>query len=596
MDPVEHVPYILEALRKFDLVDPQTGQGFREYGELTREAFPMVSDTTTKIWHETVFLKRIKDNEERAAEAEEKAKGAKPSETTIPGGGASPTAEEDGIRLDDDIEDNETMKGEGTRASYSARSPSPSRCRPQSRASSSGSFYRGRSRSPLPQKGVDTGRLHAQQHSYASGYSRYTTPEPPSDMEERVRGQSRKNSHIQYVYESGEALPVDEASVRSVSPSVYGGTTSTSHHPSSRRRRISHERSTRGRSAEPMYSPYYTYGGGYHAHSRGDSASPMPKFRSKSHGGQSVSSSTEDLHQAYRHWNGPLPPYSNFVYQQEVSPSRGGHMRAGHLRTVDNIPVVTAASGGASDYYQRHTPPHLVPSSAGSSTIHPLSSGGGRGGIHHQPGAGPHDRGHRRAPSGGRGRSAAHSGASSRYQSSTDSLLPPDGLLPAPPLSSTSVPTPTNVPPPKMYQPTVMSDSEGEYAHYGTQAHTHHHQYASPNPSHHRSGSGGASTTAQAGVYKRNVRRDREKERDRTIDNDRMMKMHQMGAGGLGLSTGGGYEEEVVVGGRRGGSGRPAAGGKGAASSGGSGGRVTYMAAGVAAGGVKAGGYSPYLG
>lgn len=583
MDPDEHVPYILDALRKFDLVDPQTGQGFREYGELTREAFPMAPDEATKDWHETVFLKRIKDNEERAAEAEEKAKGAKPSETTIPGGGASPTAEEEGIRLDDDMEDNETMKGEGPRASYSTRSPSPPRRRPQSRASSSGSYYRGRSRSPLPQKGVDTARLHTQQHSYASGgYSHYGTPELPSDMDDRIRGQSRKNSHIQYVYENGEARPVDEASVRSVSPSVYDGGATPS-----RRRRISHERNTRGRSAEPMYSPsYYTYGRGYHGHSRGDSVSPMPKFRSKSHGGQSGSSSTEDLQQGYRQWNGPLPPYANVVYQQEVSPSRRGHMRAGHLRTVDCIPAVTAGSGGAADYY--HAPPHLVPPSAGSSTIHPLSSAGGGRGTHHKRGISPHDHGHRRAPSGGRGR---HSGASSRYQSSTDSLIPPDGLPPVPALSKTTVPTTTNAPPQKLYQSTVMSESEDEYAHYGAPTHTHHHhQYASPNPSHHRSGSGGASTTAQAGAYKRSTRRDREKERDRTIDNDRMMKMHQMGAGGLGLSTAGGYEEEVAVGGRRGGYGRPAA------SSGGNGGRMTYMAAGVPAGGVKAGGYSPYLG
>ena len=371
---------------------------------------------------------------------------------------------------------------------------------------------------------------------------------------------------------------MDEASVRSVSPSVYGNAAP------SRQRRISHERGTRGRSAEPMYNPYIY--GGYHGHSRGDSGSPMPKFRSKSHGGQS-GSSTEDLHQAYRHWNGPLPPYANFVYQQEVSPSRGGHMRAGHLRTVDSIPTVTAAGGGAADYYQ-----HLVPPSAGSSAIHPLPSGGGRG-THHQRGVSPHDHRHRRAPSGGRGRATAHSGASSRYQSSTDSLIPPSGLPPVPTLSQTTVPTMMNLPPQKQYQPNVMSESEDECANYGTQTHPHlHHQYVS---SHHRSGSGGASTTAQAGVYKRSTRRDREKERDKTIDNDRMMKMHQMGAGGLGLSMGG-YEEEVAVGGRRGGYGRPAAGGKGPTGSGEGGGRMAYMAPGVpAAGGVKAGGYSPYL-
>ena len=573
MDPDEHVPYILDALRKFDLVDPQTGQGFREYGELTREAFPMAPDEATKVWHESVFLKRIKDNEERAAEAE-KAKGAKPSETTIPGGGASPTAEDEGIRLDDDIEDNETMKGEHPRTSYSTRSPSPPRRRPQSRASSSGSYYRGRSRSPLPQK--DTGRLHAQQHSYASGYSHYGTPEPPPDMDDRIRGQSRKNSHIQYVYEGGEARPVDEASVRSVSPSSYGGATPL------RRRKISHEQNVRGRSADP-YKSYYS---GYQGNSRGDSVSPIPKFRSKSHGGQSGSSSTEELHQPYGHWSGPLPPYANFVYQQEVSPSRGGHMRAGHLRTVDSIPTVTMANGGVADYYQHH----LVPPSAGSSTIHPLSSGGGRG-THHQRGVSPHGHGHQRARSGGRGRSTAHSGANSRYHSSTDSLIPPDGHPPVT-LSKATVPTAMNVPPQKPYQSTVMSESEEDYGYYNTPNTHHHHQYVSPNPSHHRSGSGGASTTAQAGVYKRSTR-NREKERDRALDSDRMMKMQQMGSGGLGLSMGGGYEEEVAVGGRGGGYRRSAAGGKGAVSSGGGSARVTYMP-GVAAGGVKAGG-SPYL-
>lgn len=590
MDPAEHAPYLQEAVRKFELVDPQTKQGFREYGDLPRTAFPLEPDVATTEWHENVFLKRVKDNEEKAAEAEEKAKNAK-SDFNVPGGGTSPTLEADSIRLDDDIEDNETMKG-GLRTPYSTRSGSPFRNKTHSRESS-GSYYdpRGRSRSPMPPpKGVDPDRLHAQRPSYTGEY-RYATSGPPSDMEGHIHSRSRKNSHIQYLYDNGEARPIDEASVRSVSPSEYGHATTSSHHPSMRGRK--NERvGTRGRSAEP-YNSYY-YNGGYRGHSREDSHSPM---RSKSHGGEG-NSSNEDLHREYvgggRYYNGPLPPMAKSVYELEVGM---GPSRTGHLRAMDNIPIPTV-SAAAADYYQIHTPPHPAQSLSSSSTARPVTTGSGsRGGTHHQRVPSPHDRGHRRVPSGGRGRSTAHSGASSRYQSSTESLIRPDmAIPPVPPLSGTTVPTTTNLPPSKMYQTAVMTDSEDEYAHYSRNSHSRHqpHYIPSPNPSHHRSGSGGASTTAQAGVYKRGSRRDRERERDRGIDNDRMMKMQQMGAGGLGVS--GGYEEEVAPGGRRAGFARTAPGGKGGASNAGGGGRMSYVPSGVSAGGVTAGGYSPYVG
>lgn len=565
MDPDEHVPYLQDAWRKFfGLVDPQTGQGFREYGELPRGAFPLEPDEATREWHENVFLKRLKDDEARAAKADEMLNGAKP-ENNVPGGGTSPTMDEDGITLDDDIEDNETMKGEGLRMPYSANPTSPLGRKAHSRASSGSPSYcgtRGRSRSPLqPPKGVDPERLYPQRHSY-SGH-RYSTPEPVSDMEDHTRRQSRKSSHVQYVYGNG---PADESSVRSVSPSEYGATTSTSHHPSSRRRRVSEERaSTRGRSAEPWHG-YYSYGA-YRVQSRGDSRSPMPGPRSKSHGGPSMRSSTESLDQGFTHYNtqynGPLPPMSSkFVYTQEVSPSGLGSSRPGQLHQFVDVPA---------EYYQMHA-------SSPSPIGHPLTAvGGNRTVNHHHRGNSPHGRGPRRVPSAGRG--IARSGHSSRYQSSTDSLAPLE------PSSSNILPA-SVVPPPKTYQPTVLSESEDDYSQYGAPVLNHHHYSYTSTPN---LRSGSSASTAPAGVHLKSARRERERERDRVIGSDRMMKMQQMGAGGLGLST----EEEVVVGGRRDNFARAAAGGsKGGVASGGDGGRMNYV---PAVGGVTTGGYSPYI-
>ena len=563
MDPDEHVPYLQEAWKRFSgLVDPQTGQGFRELGELPRGAFPREPDEATKEWHENVFLKRLKDDEERAAKADEKLNGVKP-ENNAPGGGTSPSIEEDGITLDDDIEDNETMKGEGLRTPYSADSKTHSRA---SSASPSYCGTRGRSMSPLqPPEGVDPERLYPQRHSY-SGH-RYSTPEPVSDLEDHTRSKPRKSSHVQYVYGNDESRPADGTSVRSVSPSDYGAATSTSHHPSSRRKVSGERAGTRGRSAEPWHG-YYSYGA-YRAQSRGDSHSPVPGPRSKSHGGPSVRSSTESLDQGFTHYNtqynGPLPPMSKFVYAQEVSPSGMSPSRPGQLRQYVDIPA---------EYYQIHA------SSPPSSTAHPLTAvGGSRALNHNRRGNSPHGRGPRRVPSGGHGMPTARSGPPSRYQSSTDSLAPPEP-------SSSNVPPTSAVPPPKPYQPVVLSESEDDYAHYGTPA-VNHHPYPYTSTPNVRPGSG-ASTVA-AGAHRKSARRERERERDRIIDSDRTRKMQQMDAGGLGLST----EEEVIVGGRRDNFARAAAGGsKGGVASGGSGGRVNYV---PAAGGVTTGGYSPYI-
>ncbi|KAF8463164.1 hypothetical protein BDZ91DRAFT_317773 [Kalaharituber pfeilii] len=560
LEPDEHAPYIQEAVRKFELIDPQTGQGFREYGELPRTAFPKEPDEATWKWHENVFLKRLKDNEEREkAAAEEKVKNT-PSDFKAPGGGTA----EAGIRLDDD-EDTKPMKGEGLRTPYSSSPRSPSRHKGHSRSSSTSRYYDSRSRSgsrsPLPKHAVDPDRLYATRRAY-SAHHRYVTPDPPSDMEERFR--SRKPSHVQYVFDNGD---IDRASIRSVSPSVreYSATTS-SHHArrrSKERRRLSSERiGARGRSAEP-FGAYYAHG----RYSREDSHSPAPRSRPKSHDGPSYHSSNESLHRAYRPYNMTLPPVvPHLVYQQEEG------AKAGHLRPVtDSFPV---------DYYQFHFPPPQGGSSTSSSTAHPLSgaSVGVRASIHHTRGNSPDHSGHRRHGSDGRGRS----GASSRYHSSSDSL--PRDFPPIPPLSGKTVPTTTPTPPQKAYAATVTTDSEDENASHHLPHYHHHH-------SSHRYSQWPSQSPDPATQHRRSQRRDRERERDRGIDNDRIAKMQQMGATPSPSS----YEEDISPGGRRKDYSRTSVGGKPSSgvSGGGSGssGRIPPYT------GVMAGGYpsSPYV-
>ena len=53
LGPEEHVPYLQEALRKYDIVDPRSGKSFSKV--LPAEAFPEKPDEAMVRWHDTAF-------------------------------------------------------------------------------------------------------------------------------------------------------------------------------------------------------------------------------------------------------------------------------------------------------------------------------------------------------------------------------------------------------------------------------------------------------------------------------------------------------------------------------------------------------------
>ncbi|KAF8540459.1 hypothetical protein BDD12DRAFT_734590, partial [Trichophaea hybrida] len=53
LDPEEHVHYLQNAVKKFPLRDPETGEPFPR--EIPAEAFPRTPDVETERWHDAAF-------------------------------------------------------------------------------------------------------------------------------------------------------------------------------------------------------------------------------------------------------------------------------------------------------------------------------------------------------------------------------------------------------------------------------------------------------------------------------------------------------------------------------------------------------------
>ncbi|RPA95142.1 hypothetical protein L873DRAFT_1699005 [Choiromyces venosus 120613-1] len=76
LDPEEHVPYLQEAVRKFQLANPETGELFPK--SIPNEAFPSKPDEETVKWHDDMFEKKSLAESAAAAAAAMPVPGAMP--------------------------------------------------------------------------------------------------------------------------------------------------------------------------------------------------------------------------------------------------------------------------------------------------------------------------------------------------------------------------------------------------------------------------------------------------------------------------------------------------------------------------------------
>jgi len=82
LDPEEHVPYLQEAVKKFQLANPETRESFPK--SIPGEAFPSKPDEETVKWHDAMFEKKSLAESATAAAAATPVPGAMPG--GIPGG------------------------------------------------------------------------------------------------------------------------------------------------------------------------------------------------------------------------------------------------------------------------------------------------------------------------------------------------------------------------------------------------------------------------------------------------------------------------------------------------------------------------------
>ncbi|KAH0610535.1 uncharacterized protein H6S33_012062 [Morchella sextelata] len=88
LDPVEHVPYLQEAVRVFPLQNPESGEFFPR--EIPSEAFPSAPDQETVRWHDEMFEKKKERDalkEATAAAAAATAPASKHGKVQVPVGG-----------------------------------------------------------------------------------------------------------------------------------------------------------------------------------------------------------------------------------------------------------------------------------------------------------------------------------------------------------------------------------------------------------------------------------------------------------------------------------------------------------------------------
>ncbi|KAG0128193.1 hypothetical protein HOY82DRAFT_586571 [Tuber indicum] len=81
LDPEEHVPYLQEAVRKFQLADPETGELFPK--SIPNGAFPSKPDEETVKWHDDMFEKKSLADSAAAAAAAMPVPGAVPPEEPV---------------------------------------------------------------------------------------------------------------------------------------------------------------------------------------------------------------------------------------------------------------------------------------------------------------------------------------------------------------------------------------------------------------------------------------------------------------------------------------------------------------------------------
>jgi len=74
LEPEEHVPYLQNAVKKFPLVDLETGERFPR--EIPRAAFPRWPDEETERWHDEAFARKAEENK--------KVGGAEKARTGVP--------------------------------------------------------------------------------------------------------------------------------------------------------------------------------------------------------------------------------------------------------------------------------------------------------------------------------------------------------------------------------------------------------------------------------------------------------------------------------------------------------------------------------